>query len=161
GHTVGGGLEIALACDLRVGRAGDFVVGLPEVNLGVLPGTGGTQRLARLVGKGRAMELMCEGENVSFERAVELGIINKTWEAESHAAFMKKILDYALEFTAPHKAVLAIGNIKRAVQSGVEMSLAQGLAFERELQSQLFSSQDAKEGLNAYIAKRPPQFKGK
>ena len=161
GHTVGGGLEIALACDMRIGRGGAFVLGLPEVKLGVLPGTGGTQRLARLVGKGRAIELMCEGENVSFEHGVELGVINKIWESATHEEFMKKIMDYALEFTAPHKAVLAVGRIKRSVQSGLEMSLEQGLAFERELQSQLFASHDAKEGLNAYIAKRPPQFKGK
>jgi enoyl-CoA hydratase/carnithine racemase len=165
GHTVGGGLEIALACDLRVARGtpeGDkpFLLGLPEVNLGVLPGTGGTQRLARLVGKGKSIEMMTEGVNITFLEAKELGIVNKVWESASHEAFMRKVSDYAHEFTPPNKASLAVGHIKRSVQSGLEMGIDQGLAFERELQTQLFGSADAKEGLNAYVAKRKPVFRG-
>src|SRR4051812_133937 len=161
GHTVGGGLEIALACDLRVARAGNFQIGLPEVNLGVLPGTGGTQRLSRLVGKGRAMEMMVEGSNITFEEAQQIGLVNKVWTTESHEQFMRKISDYAHEFTPPNRAALAVGRIKRSVQSGLEMSLEQGLALERELQAELFATQDAKEGLTAYSAKTKGVFRGR
>src|SRR6185437_3727927 len=99
GHTVGGGIEIALACDLRVARAGNYQIGLPEVNLGVLPGTGGTQRLSRLIGKGRAIEMMVEGTNTTFEQAEKYGLVNKVWAADSHEAFLRKVMDYAHEFT--------------------------------------------------------------
>ncbi len=165
GHCVGGGLEVALACDLRVGRLAPaseqpFMVGLPEVKLGVLPGTGGTQRLARLVGKGKAMELMVEGANVTFPRAQELGILNKVWPSESLEDFARQVSAYAHEFTTPNRAALAVGAIKRSVQSGLEMGLEQGLALERELQANLFATADAKEGLNAYVAKRKPSFRG-
>src|SRR5262249_7945472 len=136
GHCVGGGLEVALACDLRVTRSGALQIGLPEVALGVLPGTGGTQRLARLIGKSRAIELMCEGEKLSVEQAHALGIVNKVWGAESHEAFMQHALDYARGFTAPSKAAMAVGRIKRAVQTGAETTLEVGLALERELQQQ-------------------------
>jgi enoyl-CoA hydratase/carnithine racemase len=161
GHCVGGGLEIALACDLRIARAGIYQIGLPEVNLGVLPGTGGTQRLARLVGKGRAIEMMVEGTNVTFEHALEIGLVNKLWLTETHEGFVRKISDYAHEFVPPNRAALAVGHIKRAVQSGLEMSLEQGLALERELQAELFASHDAKEGLTAYGAKRKGVFRGR
>jgi enoyl-CoA hydratase len=161
GHCVGGGLEIALACDLRIARAGDFQLGLPEVALGVLPGTGGTQRLARLVGKARAIELMVEGAKMNAQRAVDLGVVNKVWQAETNDDFIRMVIDYAHEFCPPSGAAMAVGRIKRAVQSGLEMGLEQGLAFERELQAELFASNDAKEGLNAYGAKRKPQFRGR
>jgi enoyl-CoA hydratase/carnithine racemase len=161
GHAVGGGLEVALACDLRIARAGNFQIGLPEVALGVLPGTGGTQRLARLVGQSRAIELMIEGTKMDVARAAELGLVNKVWEAESSDEFIRKVIDYAHGFCPPQGAAMAAGRIKRAVQSGVEMSLEQGLAFERELQAELFGSADAKEGLSAYVAKRKPQFRGR
>ena len=161
GHTVGGGLEIALACDLRVARAGNFQIGLPEVNLGVLPGTGGTQRLARLIGKGRAMEMIVEGTNTSFEKAQEMGLVNKLWSSETHEAFMRKVMDYAHTFTPPQGAAAAVGRAKRAVQSGLEMSLEQGLSLERELQAGLFASVDAKEGLAAHGQKRKPVFRGR
>lgn len=161
GHCVGGGLEIALACDMRIARAGDVQLGLPEVALGVLPGTGGTQRLSRLVGKGRAIEMMIEGVKMNAERAAELGVVNKVWQAESSDAFMRMVIDYAHELCPPTGAAMAIGRIKRAVQSGLEMSLEQGLAFERELQAELFASSDAREGLAAFGAKRPPLFRGR
>lgn len=161
GHTVGGGLEVALACDLRIGRAGDYQLGLPEVALGVLPGTGGTQRLARLVGKSRAIEMMVEGSKMKFERAAEIGLVNKVWPAESADDFLRKVVDYAHQFCPPNGAAMAVGRIKRSVQSGLEMSQEQGLAFERELQAELFASADCKEGLNAYVAKRKPQFRGR
>ena len=159
GHTVGGGLEIALAADIRVARKGAGKIGLPEVNLGVLPGTGGTQRLARLVGKSRAIQLMASGETFSFEEAEKLGIVNEVREGapEEWWAF---ILEYAGRFVPPNHAAMAVGLIKRAVQTGAEVSLESGLALERELQQQLFRSEDAREGLAAYLEKRPPKFKG-
>ncbi|APR81452.1 Enoyl-CoA hydratase [Minicystis rosea] len=161
GHTVGGGLEVALACDLRIARKGAGKIGLPEVALGVLPGTGGTQRLARALGKARAIQLMVEGTTFDFETAQGLGLVNEVWEAESHTAFMSAVVTYAKRFTTPGKASLAVGRIKRAVQSGMEMGLEQGLAFERELQAELFNSDDAREGLAAYIEKRAASFKAK
>jgi enoyl-CoA hydratase/carnithine racemase len=161
GHCVGGGLEVAMACDLRVARKGAGKMGLPEVALGVLPGTGGTQRLARLVGKSRAIELMIAGETFGFERGHELGLLHELWETTDHAAFMSRVMDYGRRFCSPAKAPLAVGRIKRAVLSGSEMGLEQGLALERELQAELFASSDAREGLDAYIEKRQPQFRGR
>jgi enoyl-CoA hydratase/carnithine racemase len=161
GHCVGGGLEVALAADLRVARRGAGKMGLPEVSLGVLPGTGGTQRLLRVVGKSRAIELMTTGELFDFERGEELGLVNHIYEADSAASFMEQVMTYARQFTAPHKAARAVGRIKRSVQSGAEIPFEYGLALERELQQQLFQSEDAREGLEAYAQKRKPQFKGK
>ncbi|MDQ3805851.1 MAG: enoyl-CoA hydratase/isomerase family protein [Acidobacteriota bacterium] len=161
GHCVGGGLEVAMAADLRVARRGAGKMGLPEVSLGVLPGTGGTQRLVRLVGKPRAIELMATGDLFAFERGKELGIINHVFDAESGEDFMRQVLDYARQFTLPHKAAGAVGRIKRAVQTGGEIPFESALALERELQQQLFQSEDAREGLSAYVEKRQPNFKGK
>ena len=161
GHTVGGGLEIALACDLRIARKNGGKMGLPEVNLGVLPGTGGTQRLTRLLGKSRAMQLMCEGDTFDFDTATAYGLVNHLFEAESHKDFMAKVLEYARKFTPPARASLAVGRIKRAVQSGAEVGLEQGLALERELQAELFASEDAKEGLAANREKRAPVFRAR
>jgi enoyl-CoA hydratase/carnithine racemase len=161
GHAVGGGLEVALACDLRVAREGGYHMGLPEVNLGVLPGTGGTQRLTRLVGTSRAIELMVEGTMLTVEQAHALGLVNKVWIAAEHETFMRRVMDYAHEFTPPTRAAAAVGRVKRAVQSGADMSLEQGLALERELQAELFASQDCKEGLAAFTQKRKPIFKGR
>ena len=166
GHCVGGGLEIALACDLRfMSRSPDpkreYKIGLPEVTLGVLPGTGGTQRLARLVNKSTAIELMTSGETFDFERAKELGIVNQIWETATPQEFFDKIQKYAEGFCPPHRAAKAVGRIKRSVQSGVEVTFEQALAIERELQQQLFQSEDAKEGIAAYNEKRVAEFKGR
>src|SRR5258707_14913812 len=158
GHTVGGGLEIAMACDLRLAKENAGKIGLPEVNLGVLPGTGGTQRLARIVGKSLAIELMVKGETFSFDRAKELGLVNEIFPADS---FWQQVLLYAKQFCPPHKASKAVGLIKRAVQSGAEVPFESGLAIERELQQQLFQSEDAKEGIAAYVGKRVAEFKGR
>ncbi len=157
GHTVGGGLEIAMAADLRIAKRDAGKLGLPEINLGVLPGTGGTQRLSRIVGKSKAIELMTTGELVTFEEGQQLGIVNRIFEAED---FMGQIHAYARQFCTPEKAARAVGRIKRSVQSGWEVPFESGLAIERELQQLLFTSQDAKEGLAAYVEKRKPQFKG-
>ena len=161
GHTVGGGLEISMAADIRIARKGAGKMGLPEISLGVLPGTGGTQRLVRIVGKSRAIELMTTGELFDFERAQELGLVNHIYEAATSAEFMEQVMNYARQFTLPNKATRAVGRIKRSVQSGAEIPFEYALALERELQQQLFQSEDAKEGLNAYVNKRKAQFKGK
>jgi enoyl-CoA hydratase/carnithine racemase len=161
GHCVGGGLEVALAADIRVARRAAGKIGLPEVNLGVLPGTGGTQRLVRIVGKSRAIEMMATGELFEFEVARELGLIDRLFVADTSASFMEQVLTYARQFAAPDKASLAVGRIKRSVQSGAEIPFEYGLALERELQQQLFQSEDAREGLSAYVEKRKPVFKGK
>src|SRR5256712_10825224 len=159
GHCVGGGLEVAMAADMRIARRGAGKMGLPEVSLGVLPGTGGTQRLARLVGKSRAIELMATGELFSFEKGQELGLVNQIYDGET--PFMEQAMNYARQFTTPNKATRAVGRIKRAVQTGAEIPFESALALERELQQQLFQSEDAKEGLDAYVNKRKAQFKGK
>ncbi len=161
GHTVGGGLEIAMAADLRIARKGAGKCGLPEVTLGVLPGTGGTQRLARLVNKSTAIELMAGGETFDFERAQTLGIVNHIWETATAEEFFERIQKYAESFCPPHRAAKAVGRIKRSVQSGVEIPFESALAVERELQQQLFQSEDAKEGLTAYVEKRKPNFSGR
>jgi len=161
GHCVGGGLEVAMAADLRIARKGAGKLGLPEVSLGVLPGTGGTQRLVRLVGKAKAIQLMATGQLIDFERARDLGILTEIFEAATAEEFQRMVYESAAQFTTPNKAAYAVGRIKRAVQSGAEMSFETGLALERELQQQLFQSEDAKEGLDAYVNKRKAEFKGR
>src|SRR3989440_2701085 len=113
GHCVGGGLEIALAADIRVARKGAGKMGLPEVTLGVLPGTGGTQRLTRTVGKSRAIELMATGQLFDFERGLELGLLNQIFEGETLEKFIDRVIEYAGQFTLPNKASSAVGKIKR------------------------------------------------
>jgi enoyl-CoA hydratase len=158
GHCVGGGLEIAMAADIRIARQDAGKIGLPEVNLGVLPGTGGTQRLSRIVGKSKAIELMVTGNTFSFEEAKELGIVNDIYQRDN---FMENIMEYACQFCPPNKAAKAVGRIKRAVQTGWEIPMESALAVERENQQLLFQSEDAKEGLAAYVEKRPAVFKAK
>src|SRR5580704_5515621 len=150
GHTVGGGLEIA--------KKEGGKIGLPEVNLGVLPGTGGTQRFARAIGRSRSLELMATGRTFSFEEALEMGLINYLYEKES---FWEDVLAYARQFCPPNKASRAVGRIKRSVVTGSEIPFAEALGLERELQQLLFTSEDAKEGLAAYVEKRAANFKGK
>jgi enoyl-CoA hydratase/carnithine racemase len=158
GHCVGGGLEIAMAADIRIAKKNAGKIGLPEVSLGVLPGTGGTQRLSRLVGKARSIELMATGSTFSFEEAQAMGLVNHVFDAET---FDAKVMEYARQFLPPNKASKAVGRIKRSVQSGLEVPFSEALAIERELQQQLFTSEDAKEGLTAYVEKRPAKFTGK
>src|SRR5438270_13981710 len=112
GHCVGGGLEIALAADIRVARKGAGKMGLPEVTLGVLPGTGGTLRLARGVGKSSAIGLVATGELFDFGRAAELGLVNQIFEADAAEGFLEQAMDYARRFTTPNKAARAVGRIK-------------------------------------------------
>ena len=163
GHTVGGGLEVAMAADIRIARKDAGKIGLPEVALGVLPGTGGTQRLARLVGKARAIELMATGRLLTMDEAHGLGIVTEVWgEAElKKRSFSDAVIEYAQQFTPPHKASRAVGRMKRAVQSGAEAGFLEGLSIERELQQLLFQSEDAKEGIMANLEKRKAAFKGR
>jgi enoyl-CoA hydratase/carnithine racemase len=132
---------------------------MTEVDLGVLPGIGGTQRLTRLVGKGRALELMVEGQRLTADQALAGGLVTKTWEAATADAFVGSVLTYAHAFCPPGRASRAVGDIKRAVQTGAESSLEQGLALERELQARLLASHDAKEGILAHTQKRRATFR--
>ncbi len=158
GHTVGGGLEVALACDIRIAKKEGGKIGLPEVNLGVLPGTGGTQRFARVVGRAKALELMVRGQTFSFEEALGMGLVHHIYDS---ANFWGDVMAYAKQFCPPNKAAGAVGRIKRAVVTGSEIPFNEALGLERELQQLLFTSEDAKEGLAAYVEKRDPKFKGR
>src|SRR5215471_14846936 len=113
GHATGGGLEIALACDIRLAKRSSAKLGLPEINLGLLPGMGGTQRLPRIVGKGRAMEILATGQLLSVDEAHEAGLVNRVFEEEG---FDEEVMEYARQFVAPAKASKAVGLIKRSVQ---------------------------------------------
>jgi enoyl-CoA hydratase/carnithine racemase len=161
GHCVGGGLEVALAADVRVARRGSGKCGLPEVKLGVLPGTGGTQRLARVVGKGRAIELMATGRLLDYDEAAALGLVERVIDADSDDAFLEEVLTQAAAFAPPTAASMAIGLMKRAVQTGADLPLEAGLTLERELQARLFASADAREGISAYVQRRGPVFSGR
>jgi enoyl-CoA hydratase/carnithine racemase len=155
GHALGGGLEIPLACDLRFGAEGDYRLGTPEATLGLLPGNGGTQRLPRLIGVSRALDLMITGRTLSPGEAYELGILNVLFPAdELHA----RTLEYAEKLAAG--ATKAIGNIKLAVHEGADVGLEHALERERELVEELFLSDDGREGLAAFAEKRKPEFKG-
>ncbi|HII40037.1 MAG TPA: enoyl-CoA hydratase/isomerase family protein, partial [Thermoplasmata archaeon] len=153
-----GGLEIALAADLRFASDGPWKIGLPEVTLGVLPGTGGTQRLPRLIGKSRAIDLMTTGRTLSPKEALEWGVLNRVFPKDG---FMEETLAFAQGLAYPNHAARAVGLIKRSVVEGVEVPLHEGLALERELQNRLFSMADAKEGFKAFLEKRKPRFQGK
>ncbi|HTU29408.1 MAG TPA: enoyl-CoA hydratase-related protein [Solirubrobacteraceae bacterium] len=152
GHALGGGLEMALACDVRYGIEGRFRLGTPEVSLGLLPGNGGTQRLPRLIGVGPALELLTTGRQLSVDEAHALGILSQVFAS-------REALD---EHVAGLGALppLALAEIKRAVYEGIERPLADGMALERELVENLFRSQDAHEGLTAFSEKRTPEFTG-
>jgi len=158
GHCVGGGLEVAMAADIRIARRDAGKIGLPEVNLGVLPGTGGTQRMSRILGKSKAIELMATGSTFSFDEAKTLGLVNDIFDKDG---FMPAVMAYARKFCPPNKAAGAVGRIKRAVQSGWEIPLEAGLALEREHQQLLFESDDAQEGIASYVEKRQAKFTGK
>lgn len=155
GHTVGGGLEIALATDIRFAAdTPSLQIGLPEVKLGVLPGTGGTQRLTRLIGTSKAMDLMITGRLLSPQQALEVGIVNYLHPPEQ---LMEKVEEYAADIV--NGAPRAIGLIKQAVVQGGQVGLDSGLFMERELQNRLFRTEDAQEGLRAFIEKREPRFR--
>jgi enoyl-CoA hydratase/carnithine racemase len=154
-HALGGGLEIALACDLRFAAEGEYRLGTPEVTLGVLPGNGGTQRLPRLIGWSRALELMVTGRTVTPAEALELGIVNTVFPADE---LHERTLEYAQALASG--ATRAIGNIKLAVHEGLAAGLDAGLERERELVEELFGSEDGREGIAAFAEKRTPVFSG-
>jgi enoyl-CoA hydratase/carnithine racemase len=155
GHALGGGLEIPLACDLRFAAEGDYRLGTPEATLGLLPGNGGTQRLPRLIGRSRALDLMITGRTVTPQEAYELGIVDKLLPADE---LHEQTLDYAAKLAGG--ATKAIGNIKLAVNEGIDDGLERGLGRERELVEELFLSEDGREGLAAFTEKRQPAFRG-
>ncbi len=156
GHCLGGGLEIALACDLRFAGNGDFKVGLPEVTLGLMPGNGGTQRLPRLIGKAKALDLMITGRAVSPQEANLLGIFDHLFEMN---ALEQQTRAYAEALA--NGASFAVGSIKLAVNNGIQVPLHEGLTYERALTARLFQSQDAHEGIAAFTEKRKPAYTGK
>jgi enoyl-CoA hydratase/carnithine racemase len=151
GHALGGGLEIALACDIRLASPGGYKLGTPEVTLGLLPGNGGTQRLTRLIGPARAMELLLTGRTFGPDEALQWGLVSALLEADA-------VNEYAERLAAGPK--LAIAAIKRCVHEGAQLPLDEGLALEAELMESLFRSQDATEGLTAFVEKRDPAFVG-
>ncbi|HEV2440830.1 MAG TPA: enoyl-CoA hydratase/isomerase family protein [bacterium] len=156
GHCLGGGMEIALACDLRFAAAGTYGLGQPEITLGIIPGNGGTQRLPRLVGKSRALDLMITGRAVSPDDALSIGLVDRVFPAEELFA---KTAAYADGLA--RGAAVAVGLIKLAVNRGLEMALDDGLAYEREALFRSFMSEDGVEGVRAFSEKRPAEFKGR
>ena len=156
GHALGGGLEMALACDLRFAAEGNYRLGLPEVTLGLLPGNGGTQRLPRLLGANKALEMMLTGETVGPEEAQRLGLVNKVFPSdklfEETEAYARKV---ALG------ASMAIGKIKQAVYQGITLPMKEALTLERDLIEPLFNTEDAQEGLTAFVKKRQPVYVGR
>ncbi len=155
GHALGGGLEITLACDVRLGNTGGYKLGTPEVTLGLLPGNGGTQRLTRLLGPSRAMDLLITGRTFSPQEACSWGLVAELFEP---AEAQQRVRAYAERFAAG--PALATAAIKRCVHDGGQRSLGDGLALEAELIEQLFRSRDASEGLQAFVEKRTPEFVG-
>ena len=155
GHTFGGGLELAMACDLRLASEGEYAMGLTEVNIGLIPGNGGTQRLLRLAGATRALELLVTGATISPELALKFGLINHLWPADS---FKQEALNYARELS--HGPPMAIAAIKRSIREGIDISLEKGLELEQKLVDPLYETSDAKEGLSAFLEKRKPNFNG-
>jgi enoyl-CoA hydratase len=151
--ALGGGLEMALACDLRFGAEGEFYLGLPEATLGLLPGNGGTQRLPRLVGVSAALDLMVTGRRLSPAEAFELGILDRLFPA---GQLEEETLEYARGLAAG--AAGAIGSIKLAVHRGMDRPLREALEVERELLEPLFEGEESKEGLQAFMEKRKPEF---
>jgi enoyl-CoA hydratase/carnithine racemase len=155
GHCLGGGLEIALATDFRFAAEGDYRIGVPEVTLGLLPGNGGTQRLPRLIGRQKAMELLMTGKALDPKTASSLGIVDRLVAADR---LLPEVLDFAANLAAGPR--VAIGEIKLAAKEGVEMSLESALGLERGGISRLFETADAKEGMTAFAEKRKPTWKG-
>lgn len=155
GHALGGGCELALACDYRLMAGGSGRIGLPEATLGILPGAGGTQRLPRLVGLSRAMDILLRGRSLTPEEALAIGLVDRVLEPGN---FLDEVMAFANELAAG--AGLAMGYIKAAVREGMELPLSLALAVERKYGLENLGSHDAKEGLTAFAGKRKPRFSG-
>jgi len=155
GNALGQGLELALSCDIRI-ASNHARFGFPQVAMGLIPNDGGTQRLSRLVGKGKAMELILTAESISAEEALEIGLVNKVTDKESLVSEAE-----ALAKTIVSKAPIALRYVKEAINKGLDLTLEQGLRLEADLYFLLHTTADRTEGINAFLQKRPPQFKGK
>jgi enoyl-CoA hydratase len=154
GLALGGGCEIAMACDMRV-MDESAIIGLPEVSLGLLPGAGGTQRLARLVGIGKAKEMILTGNPIDANEANRIGLAERIAPKGEAVAEAKKLAKLVLS-----RGPIAVANAKKAINDGLDMSVEEGLKVETQLFSELFKTQDMKEGVSAFIEKRKPNFKG-
>jgi len=152
GYALGGGCELSLACDIRIASE-NARFGQPEVNIGTLPGFGGSQRLPRLIGKGRALEMILTGDMIDAAEAYRIGLANKVVSLDELLAEARKI---AAKIAA--KSSVTVGLCKDAVTNGLEMDLARGCAYEAELFGFSFATADLKEGMGAFLEKRPPQF---
>ena len=155
GHALGGGLELAMACDVRFAAEGNFLLGLPEIKLGLIPGNGGSQRLVRLIGLSRALELLATGASFDAVSAANWGLINQLYPKSELA---ERCFDFAKKVAAGPP--LAIAASKRAVRDGFERTLNEGLQLEQALCEPLYDSNDAREGFSAFVEKRPPIFTG-
>ncbi len=155
GYVLGGGLELAMSCDVLIASE-TAQLGQPEINIGVMPGGGGTQRLTRVVGKYKAMEMILAGRRIGAEEARSMGLVNAVVPKESYLTEAKKV---ALEIAS--KSPVAVKLAKMAVNKAYETGLSQGMDFERELFYLLFASDDKKEGMKAFIEKRKAEFKGR
>jgi enoyl-CoA hydratase/carnithine racemase len=155
GHCLGGGFEIALCCDFRIAAEGSYRIGLPEVTLGLLPGTGGTQRLPRLIGRQRALELMLKGTTLLPQEAKDAGLVDEIVGAPDLQATAHL---RALAYTQGPS--YAVGQIKLATVQGSATSLSEGLRIERDALIRLFKSDDAREGVTAFLEKRKPEYRG-
>jgi len=155
GYALGGGFELAIACDLIV-AAESTRLGLPEVTLGLMPGGGGTQRLPRLIGRLRANDLLMTGRSITAAEALEWGLVNRVAPDEG-------VLDAAVDLAQviARRAPIAVGMGKRLVQEGLDQPLAVALAHERESTLHLYGTDDAKEGIDAFVEKRKPSFHGR
>lgn len=156
GHALGGGLEMALACDFRFAKDTKYQLGLVEINLGLNPAMGGTQRLPRIISRSRALHMIATGDTIDPATALEWGVVDRLI---AEADFEDELMAYATRFAEGPS--LAQGLAKLSINKGMESSLAEGLAIERSHQNILFRSDDAKEGVKAFVEKRKPEFTGK
>lgn len=156
GHCLGGGLEIALTCDFRWAAEGQYLFGLPEINLGLIPGNGGSQRLTRVVGVSAAMEMLVTGDPIQPERALQIGLVNRLVAKDE---LKKSVYEYAEKIAnGPGRAIAAT---KKAVNGGVTLDMKDALALEASLVEELYETHDAAEGFKAFVEKRKPVFLSK
>jgi len=153
GHALGGGCELALACDYRLMTSGKALIGLPEAGLGIMPGAGGTQRLPHLIGLSKALDILLRGKTMSPQEALEIGLVDRLIAPEN---FSVEVTAFAKELASG--AGKALGNIKAAVYEGADLPLEQALAVERKYVAENNKTHDAKEGLAAFVEKRKPNF---
>ena len=153
GHALGGGLELALACDIRLASDAEYLIGMPEVKLGLMPGNGGTQRLIRRINLSRALEFLLSGDLIKSDQAFDIGLVNQLYPEQE---FEEQTKAYLIKLALG--PIHAMSAIKQAVNQGIEMSLEEGLKLETTLADSLYDTEDAKEGLQAFIEKRKATF---